>query len=116
MSIFPLVTNGSESLKFIFPTKQKAAQQAITLAAADERIKKLLVFGSAVTPRCGMKSDLDIAIDAPNLSEDEFLKLARGFYREIDSELDIVHYNNIHSELLKKEIDDKGVSIYVRGQ
>lgn len=112
--VFPLVTEGDETLKYVFPTKQRAAQTAINLAKADGRIDRLVIFGSAVTMQCGMKSDMDIAVDAPNMGEDDFMKLARGFYRGIDSEVDVVHYNNIHNALLKREIDEKGVPVYVK--
>ncbi|MBQ7474844.1 MAG: nucleotidyltransferase domain-containing protein [Clostridia bacterium] len=112
--MFPTVTVGDDAIKHVFPTKQKAAQKAIDLAKEDERIKRLIVFGSAVTMRCGMMSDIDIAIDAPDISEDEFMKMARGFYRGIDSEVDVIHYNGIHSTLLREEIDKKGVDIYVK--
>ena len=116
MRVFPVVTAGDESLKYIFPSKQKAAQQAIALAKQDDRIQRLVIFGSAVTMRCGTVSDLDIAVDAPNVSEDEFMKIARSFYRGIDSEIDMIHYNSIRNMLLKKEIDEKGVSVYVQRQ
>ena len=112
--VFPLVTEGDETLKYVFPTKQRAAQTAIDLAKADGRIDRLVIFGSAVTMQCGMKSDMDIAVDAPNMNEDDFMKLARGFYRGIDSEVDVIHYNNIHNALLKREIDEKGVPVYVK--
>ncbi len=111
--VFPVVTSGDDTIKYVFPTKQRAAQKAIDLAKEDERIKRLIVFGSAVTMRCGMISDIDIAIDAPDISEDEFMKMARGFYREIDSEVNVIHYNDIHNKLLLKEIDEKGVNIYI---
>lgn len=114
MCVFPLVTNGDETLKYVFPTKQCAAQTAINLAKADTRINRIVIFGSAVTMRCGMTGDMDIAIDAPNIGEDDFRKLARGFYRDINSEVDVIHYNNIGNTLLKREIDEKGVSVYVK--
>ena len=116
MQVFPVVTAGDESLQYIFPSKQRAAQAAIDLAAKDPLIRRLCVFGSAVTMDCGMTSDLDLAIDAPSVSEEGFLKLCRPFFREIESEVDVVHYNRIRNASLKKEIDEKGVCIYVKRQ
>ena len=116
MCVFPVVAAGAETLKYIFPSKQKAAQQAIALANLDERIHRLVIFGSAITMQCGMGSDLDIAVDAPDVSEDEFLKMTRNFYLGVDSEIDMIHYNTIHNSLLRKEIDEKGINVYVKRQ
>lgn len=113
MYIFPVRFEGAEELKYIFPSKQRAAQKAIELAKADSRVMRLIVFGSAVTLGCGIGSDIDIAIDAPGVNGDEFLSLAHPFLSEIPSEVDIVHYNSITGELLKNEIHSKGVAIYV---
>ena len=112
--VFPLIVQGDENLKYVFPSKQSDVLKAISLAKLDERINRLIVFGSAVTMRCGINSDIDIAIDAPDVGEDDFEKIARSFYLGIDSEVDVVHYNAIHNNLLKQEIDDKGVDIYVK--
>lgn len=114
MRKFPMVTKGDSTLQYVFPSKQKAAQAAIDLAKADNRIERLILFGSAVTMNCGATSDIDIAIDAPNVSEEEFLKIARSFYLGVPSELDMVHYNRITSPLLKSEIDRKGAVMYVK--
>lgn len=111
---FPMVTTGDSTLQYVFPSKQKAVQAAIELAKADSRIERLILFGSAVTMNCGVTSDIDIAIDAPNVSEDEFLKITRYFYLGVPSELDVVHYNQITSPLLKSEIDKNGVVVYVK--
>ena len=114
MFVFPLVTQGDEVLKYVFPTKQRATQQAIRLAEADKRIARLIVFGSAVTLDCGMTSDLDLAIDAPNTTKEDFVGIAHAFWLGVDSEVDLVHYNFIRNELLKREIDQKGVTVYRR--
>lgn len=82
------------------------------MARQDDRIRRLVVFGSAVSMLCGTVSDLDIAVEAPNIPEEKFLKIARNFYRGIASEVNMIHYNAIQSPLLKKEIDEKGVNVY----
>lgn len=112
--MFPLVVSGNESLRHIFPSKQEDTQTAIALAQTEEKIQRLIVFGSAVTMQCGTASDLDIAVDAPDISDDEFRKLARKFYLGISSELDLIHYNAIRSPLLKDEIQKKGVIVYAK--
>lgn len=114
MRVFPVVTAGDAALQYVFPTKQRDVQEAICLAKADDRIARLILFGSSVTLRCGINSDIDLAVDAPDVDEDTFLKIAHGFYRSIKSEVDVVHYNRIRSALLKEEIDRKGVCVYVK--
>ena len=69
MRVFPQVAKGSERLKYIFPSKQRDAQIAINIASADERIERLIVFGSAVSPDCGTDSDIDIAVSAKTLQK-----------------------------------------------
>ncbi len=115
MFIFPKRFDGSDKLKYIFPSKQRAVQKAIELSEADSRIKRLIIFGSAVTMNCGVESDLDIALDIPGADFDEFAKIARPFFIEIPSEVDVIHYNDIHSDLLKKEVN-KGVCVYAKQQ
>lgn len=112
MYVFPIRCEGEPVLKHIFPSKQKAAQKAIELARSDSRIKRLIIFGSAVTMKCGAGSDLDIAIDAPEIKNlDEFGKMVRPFYIEIPSEIDVLHLNKINSDLLLNNIQ-KGVCVY----
>ncbi|MCR5042392.1 MAG: nucleotidyltransferase domain-containing protein [Clostridia bacterium] len=112
--MFPLIVNGEDVLRRVFPSKQAAAKAAIDLARRDERISCLWLFGSALTTDCGMTSDLDLAIDAPGVGGDEFLRLIRPFYRNIDSEVDIVDYNDLRNLALKEEITNKGVRLYVK--
>lgn len=112
MYIFPIrVKNGDDILKYIFPSKQKAVQKVIELAKMDSRIKRVFVFGSAITMKCNMKSDLDIALDVDEMEMDEFAKLASPFFTSVLSEIDVVYYNKINNNLLKKNIDD-GICVY----
>ena len=115
MLIFPVVARGSETLKYVFPSKQRDVQKAIEIASADERIDRLILFGSAVTRNCGTTSDIDLAVSAPGMSEEAFLKVTRRFRLAMDSDIDILHYESIRDELLNQEIQKKGVTVYARG-
>lgn len=115
MLIFPVVARGSETLKYVFPSKQRDVQKAIEIASADERIDRLILFGSAVTRNCGTTSDIDLAVSAPGMSEEAFLKVTRRFRLAMDSDIDILHYESIRDELLNQEIKKKGVTVYARG-
>lgn len=115
MCIFPVrVKNGIEELKYIFPNKQKDVQKAFEIAKKQEKIERLILFGSSLTYSCGIGSDIDIAIDAPTVtSEDEFCKIIKPIKKTLNSESDILHFNSIKNELLKSEIVEKGLIIDV---
>ena len=102
MRIFPKVVDGCDSLKYVFPTKQKDARTAVDIAGRNSRIARLIVFGSAVTDRLGQTSDLGLAVDAPGVCEDDFAKIARGFWKAIPSEVDIVDYNGIKKRITER--------------
>lgn len=115
MNTFPVRFNGSEKLKYIFPSKQKDVQKAIEIAGKTEKIRRMVIFGSAVTMNCGIGSDIDIAIDAPGITEDEFISMTKPFRQTLESEIDIIHLNSVRNELLKNEIMTKGVEVYANG-
>ena len=117
MHTFPIrINNADDSVKHIFPSKQKDVQAVINIARQNAEIKRLIVFGSATTLNCGIDSDIDIAVDAPDIKqEDDFLVLSRRIRQAIHSSADVIHYNSVQSDLLKKEIDMKGVEVYVNG-
>ena len=110
---FPLIVLGNEQLKHVFPSKQRPVSQLLKLLKDDERIQKIILFGSAVTRNCGVDSDIDVAIDA-DITTDEFERMAHLIYLGVDSEVDLIHLNNTKSELLKDEIKQKGVVLYER--
>ena len=114
MCIFPKRVEGAEELKYIFPSKQKDVQRAIEIAQKTEGIRKLTVFGSAVTLNCGIGSDIDISVDAPDIrDDDEFNMLVRPIRKTLESEVDIIHFNSVRSDMLRNEILTKGVDVYV---
>ena len=116
MHIFPVRCSGAEELKYIFPSKQRDVQRAIEIAQKTAGIRKLTVFGSAVTLDCGIGSDIDLAVDAPEIKDDdEFALMVRPIRQALESEIDIIHFNSIHSDLLRSEILTKGVDVYVNG-
>ena len=114
MYSFPKRCDGDDVLIHIFPSMQKQVQKVIDFAGSSEAIKRIRIFGSAVTRNCGMGSDLDIAVDAPDiLSDEEFFSISRPIRSLLDVNADVVHYYTIHSEWLIDEIDTKGVDVYV---
>lgn len=116
MYIFPKRCDGADELKYIFPLMQKEVQKVIDTAKDLPEIRRIIIFGSAVTMNCGIGSDLDIAVDAPEITnDDEFIGVIRPIRRVLNVDSDIVHYNRIRSPILLSEIDSKGVDVYVNG-
>ena len=73
MYVFPKRCDGADTLKYIFPSMQKEVQKVIEATKNIDCIRRITIFGSAVTMNCGIGSDLDIAVDAPDITdEDEF--------------------------------------------
>lgn len=48
------------NINLIFPTKQKDVSDLVKMCRQDKNIKRAIVFGSAVTPRCNVWSDIDV--------------------------------------------------------
>ena len=114
MYSFPKRCDGDDVLIHIFPSMQKQVQKVINFAGSCDAIKRIRIFGSAVTCNCGMGSDLDIAVDAPDiLSDEDFFSISKAIRNLLDVNADVVHYNTIHNELLKYEIDTKGIDVYI---
>jgi len=112
--IFPRRCEGADELKHIFPSMQKEVQKVIDVAKKSSKIRRVIIFGSTVTFNCGIGSDLDIAIDAPGITnDDEFITITRPIRQALNVDSDIIHYNSIHSSLLLSEINAKGVDVYV---
>ncbi len=78
-----------------------------------KKINKIIVFGSTVENKRNFSSDVDIAVEfdyITNKEATEFLiKTKIGLSKDIDLEV-----YNILPEKIKKEIDEKGKTIYER--
>ncbi len=93
--------------------KRDAVEQAVEIAQETDVIKRLIVFGSAVTNDCGESSDIDLCLDVSCDTRD--MRLFRpvcDFNKACDYNCDILFYQKI-GDKLKKEIDTKGVEVYV---
>lgn len=111
---FRKVAEGPSVLTQIFPTKQKDVSRAVMIADEESSVEKMVVFGSAVTLRCGPESDIDLALFLPGASDEEYLRIAHRFFSELDSEVDVVRYDQIRNSALIDEIDRTGVVVYAR--
>lgn len=114
MNTFPVVTQGNDILKYIFPTKQKDVLKIIEYSQENPNILKTIIFGSSVTWSCSVSSDIDIAVILEDHSDNEFGKVIHELTNRLNSEFDLINYNRLDNDILKNEIDSKGVIIYAR--
>jgi len=79
-------------------------------------IEKAVIFGSRATGNYKNGSDIDIAIFGTNVTFNTVARL-HGILNEqapIPYFVDIIDFNSINNEELKKHIEDHGVTFYER--
>lgn len=116
---FPVVVPTQFDLKAVYPTMQKYVDRI--LCDLPSHIEKVIIFGSAVTLRCGENSDLDILLITQK-EQSEVLRELSPIYRGIGVDIDFVIKtpeaflsSNIDEEsTLIREIKEKGVTVYER--
>lgn len=112
--IFPVRFKGNDMIKYVFPTKQKDVDMIIKYANNHSYIQKIVIFGSAVTWKCDVNSDLDIAVCFADLNEENYSKFFKFLTRSLSSQFDLIDYRLNDNKYLKNDIDTKGVVVYDR--
>lgn len=113
--VFPVRYNGESKIKYVFPTKQKDVDTIIKYAKSVDYIQRIIIFGSAVTWKCNVNSDIDIAVCFSDDNDDNSYSIFFKFLtKNIKSQFDLIDYQNNTNKYLKKDIDTKGVVIYDR--
>lgn len=109
---FPIVvTTDCGNISRIYPLKQAAVSKIYDKAADFDVIRKIIIFGSAVTPKCHIDSDLDICIDADTSDGIKIFDLQKEIGEACDWNCDILMYQNIGNNL-RNTIDKEGVVVY----
>lgn len=99
------IDNAFKNCNKIYPIQQRKVQTIINDLKKDKNVIKIVVFGSSVTDRCHIGSDVDIYFESMN----ENIKLKDVY----DFRYDL--WNNYTvDKRLKNEIDSKGVIVYER--
>lgn len=85
----------------------------IAVMARYGQIEKAVIYGSRAKGGYRFNSDVDIAIFAPDMDEEEFLRL-RFELRELPVvfSLDICHVDTLSNMSLKKKIQEEAVILY----
>lgn len=76
-----------------------------------KKIKKIILYGSAVENKLTFKSDIDIAVDFSKISLKEATLFRKRISGRVDSRVDVQVYNYL-PEKIKKEIESNGKILY----
>lgn len=75
------------------------------------KIRRIILFGSAVENQITLSSDIDIAVEFDEITNKEALFFRRVMLSKVDERID-VQVLNILPEKVKKEIQEKGKVLY----
>lgn len=99
------INNPFNNCEKIYPIQQKKVKKLIDDISVDKNITKIIIFGSSVTDRCNIGSDVDIYVE----SKKNKIKLKNVYDFEYD-----LWTNNTVDKRLFDEINKKGVIVYER--
>lgn len=111
---FPIVAGSDYYDAYrIYPLKQKLAKKVFENFKNDERVKKIVLFGSSTTMRCTRNSDTDFAIE---LSKEYMNKKTKDEISEIIQEIcdwkaDIIWMDKINKGTKIYQNIKKGVNL-----
>lgn len=109
---FPIIVKTDcKNIYRIYPLKQKVAAKLHDIATEYEEIKKVYIFGSSVTSKCNIYSDLDICIDADVSDGMKIYEIQKRMGDACGWNCDILMYSNLGNKL-KDTIHKEGVVIY----
>jgi len=112
MKRFPVtVRTDCKNIDRIYPLKQRQVSKIYDRAKEHEIVRKIFVFGSSVTPKCTVDSDLDLCIDADVSDGMKVYNLQKAIGDACDWNCDMLMYANI-GDTLKETIQKEGVIIY----
>lgn len=112
LTIFPTVVDTDcKNIRHIYPLKQREVSEIYHAVKNRSEVKRVIVFGSSVTAKCHVGSDLDICIDADVSDGMKLYDLQKEIGTICDWNCDIVMYSNLGSRL-KETVEKKGVVIY----
>ncbi|MCD7883535.1 MAG: nucleotidyltransferase domain-containing protein [Lachnospiraceae bacterium] len=104
-----------DNLSRINTIKRSEVEKTIQIAQMSDVIRRLIIFGSAVTDDCREESDVDICLDVSCSTRDKRLfRPVCDFNKACNYDCDIFFYHKLGNKL-KREIDSKGVVVYAAG-
>lgn len=103
-----------DDLKFskIHPIKREKVKKACQYVKEYPFIKKMIIFGSAITDYCTNESDIDICLMIDkNKKQKDYIRMYGELPLYIDDLCDILIYDKLNKDW-QKQIDEKGVVVY----
>lgn len=95
----------------IYPLKQKQVAKIYDEVKTNDIVRRVIIFGSSVTGKCHIDSDLDICIDADVSDGMKVYELQKQIGTICDWNCDILMYSNL-GDRLKRTVEQEGVVIY----
>ncbi len=102
----------------IHPIKQRMVKSIVDAARSDDRVKRIIVFGSSTRYDCDITSDLDLCLDwvVPCYDDDGVLLPFTGNMRRVISQVtkgmaDVVNYDYLDDTDIKQSVEE-GVVVY----
>lgn len=83
------------------------AKQEILKSEYKNKIKRIILFGSAIDNTLRLDSDIDIAVEFIKIEKKEAVKFRLDIMRYVSEKIDIQVFNTL-PEKIKKEISEKG--------
>lgn len=112
MRRFPVtVETECRNIDKIYPLKQEIAARIYDLAGGFPIIRRIIVFGSSVTPKCGIDSDIDICIDADVSDGLKVYEMQKDVGEICGWNCDIIMYSDA-GKTLRETLEREGVVIY----
>lgn len=112
LTSFPIIVKTDcKNIYRIYPLKQKAVAKLHDIAIEYKEIKTVYIFGSSVTSKCNIDSDLDICIDADVSDGMKIYDMQKRMGDVCEWNCDILMYSNLGNKM-KDTIHKEGVVIY----
>ena len=89
------------------------AKEVILESKHFQKIKRIVLFGSAAEHQLTLRSDIDITVDFEQITKQEAIRFRLDVLRKMNEKMDVQVYNFL-PEKIKKEVDAKGRSLYER--
>jgi len=100
-----------KNINRIYPIKQRQVAAIYDLARGFDIIRRIFIFGSSITSRCNIDSNLDMCIDADISDGLKVYDMQKAFGEACDWNCDILMYANM-GQTLRDTVQKEGVVIY----